>query len=67
MVNVMPQQVSLQGKTLHYLWDKKLGGPQSLSGYGGKKKRSLLLSGNEPHFSGHPACSLVTILRELRM
>jgi hypothetical protein len=33
-----PQQVSLQGKMSHYLWDKKLGEPQSLSGYGRKKK-----------------------------
>jgi hypothetical protein len=37
---VMPQQVSIQGKTLQYLWDKQLGGPESWSGYGGKKEES---------------------------
>jgi hypothetical protein len=50
--------------SLWYSFDRKMGGPQSLSGCGGKEKNIPSLSLPELNH-GRPASSLVTILTEL--
>jgi len=49
---------------LWYLLDRRLGGPQSWFGLGGKERTSLHHLRWELN-SGHPACSLVTNSTEL--
>jgi len=44
----MPWPIYSQGKSLHYPFDRKLGGYQSQSGHDGGKKQSLPLPGNKP-------------------
>jgi hypothetical protein len=53
----MPQQLYPRGKSPQYPLDRKLSGPQSQSGHGGKEKNPCWES--KPSC---PACSLVNIL-----
>jgi len=48
------------GKSPHYPLDRRLGGPQSWSGWGGKEKKSQHFPYQELNPS-HPACSLVSM------
>jgi len=44
VVSFTPRPLYTQGKSLWYLLDRRLGGPQSLSGRGGEEKNSQPLT-----------------------
>jgi hypothetical protein len=48
VVSITPRQIYPQGKSLWYTLDRRLGGPQSRSGRGGKEKTSQHLPEFEP-------------------
>jgi hypothetical protein len=54
-----------QGKSPWYSLDRRLGGPQNLSGCGGEEKNSQPPQGIKHQNPDPPAHSLVTILTEL--
>jgi hypothetical protein len=54
-----------RGKSLRYLLDRRLGGPQSRSGRGGEEKNSQPLSGIEPPIIQHVAQRYTTELLHL--
>jgi hypothetical protein len=47
-VSFAPRPLYLQGKSLRYPLDRRLGGPQNRSGHGGEEKNSQSLPGIEP-------------------
>jgi len=48
VVSSTPQPLYPQGKSPYYPVDRRLGGPQSCSGHGGKEKNSQPLLGPKP-------------------
>jgi len=55
-----------QGKDPQNPLGRKLSGPQILSGHNGEEKENLSCPSQEVN-SGHTACSLVTIVTELKV
>jgi len=48
VVSFTPRPLYPQGKSPRYALDRRLGGPQNRSGYGGEKKNSQPLPGLDP-------------------
>jgi hypothetical protein len=67
MVSSMPRPLYPQGKSPWYPLDRRLGGPQSLSGRGGEEKNSQSLPESEPphHPSHSPALYLCIFHMEI--
>jgi hypothetical protein len=61
----MPRPIYPRGKSPQYPLDRRLGGPQSLSGRGGEEKNSQPPPGIEPPNPNAPARSSVGIPTEL--
>jgi len=61
VVRFTPRPLYLQGKIPWYPLDRKLGGPQSLSGRGGEVKKSHL-AGIEPRILHGPTSYCITLL-----
>jgi len=52
VVSFTPRPLYSQGDSLWYPLDRRLDGPQNLSGHGGEEKNSQPLPGLEPPTSG---------------